>query len=62
VGHPFPGGDGPFPWPKSQEGKLRCAQNPRKDGILGKEIVVKGGDGGESVSEFETFVMNARRR
>jgi len=48
--------------PKTAEDKARYARNPRKHGILAKEVVVKGSDGGESVSEFETLVMNARRR
>lgn len=48
--------------PKTPEGKARCGQNPRKHGILAKEVVVKGGDGRESTAEFETLVQDLQEQ
>ena len=38
--------------PKTAEGKARVAQNPRKHGVVSKEVVVRGGDGRERAADF----------
>lgn len=42
--------------PKTPQGKARVAQNPRKHGILSKEVVVKDGDGKENATEFGKLI------
>jgi len=44
--------------PRTPQGKARVAQNPRKHGILSKEVIVKGGDGGERAAEFEELIQS----